>query len=606
MLLANNRRYFKETSMQVRSYYSSHSDLISTLPNNIKKLFHDYVNRYSVAKVRAILGDSKELSYEFIGITDSWLTNTSIIEYKISKVLSVRDEQLRVYMPKKAMTILQAVKTMINDMKYFAYLLNEGLMAEYKSMEFPNIEKVLAVAPNTLEFKYCKEFTEAGLGIPRMLRKDYSLIADALELSEICATFYAQIDEKFETFKGTDIKFIDNLNIEIVRQTELRDNKSLAYFAYTLLNTKSQLILSGLPTVETIYSKLEIPIYTIYAKNGYRRATEREIANKVDGLNVTLKHPLTEESTANLMAYCYFVSGDEKYLTGYANKSELIKAFRVESFEPLEKLSSYFSDKQFERDITILTTLPPVEYLSVADDEVEDVELDLICKNVLELLNEKKEKDSKKKLYIADARAYDIANKVLTQKLIITEKQREVLYKAYKSENLYNSDIDARIMFCLQSGRLRRNSRQLDILSTVKRYESCSIKQLKVIDKIYASISGIDNPIKPFTYNKSGPFSETSETEDEKLVKEEKMRKRGKKKAVAQTPEDNNVAMVMDSAITENKKKTRKKKKSASDSGMEAAIFESNNDADRGTNLPPAMPIVLFDSGTLFPKTKEG
>ena len=592
--------------MQVRSYYSSHSDLISTLPNNIKKLFHDYVNRYSVAKVRAILGDSKELSYEFIGITDSWLTNTSIIEYKISKVLSVRDEQLRVYMPKKAMTILQAVKTMINDMKYFAYLLNEGLMAEYKSMEFPNIEKVLAVAPNTLEFKYCKEFTEAGLGIPRMLRKDYSLIADALELSEICATFYAQIDEKFETFKGTDIKFIDNLNIEIVRQTELRDNKSLAYFAYTLLNTKSQLILSGLPTVETIYSKLEIPIYTIYAKNGYRRATEREIANKVDGLNVTLKHPLTEESTANLMAYCYFVSGDEKYLTGYANKSELIKAFRVESFEPLEKLSSYFSDKQFERDITILTTLPPVEYLSVADDEVEDVELDLICKNVLELLNEKKEKDSKKKLYIADARAYDIANKVLTQKLIITEKQREVLYKAYKSENLYNSDIDARIMFCLQSGRLRRNSRQLDILSTVKRYESCSIKQLKVIDKIYASISGIDNPIKPFTYNKSGPFSETSETEDEKLVKEEKMRKRGKKKAVAQTPEDNNVAMVMDSAITENKKKTRKKKKSASDSGMEAAIFESNNDADRGTNLPPAMPIVLFDSGTLFPKTKEG
>ena len=306
------------------------------------------------------------------------------------------------------------------------------------------------------------------------------------------------------------------------------------------------------------------------------------------------------------MAYCYFVSGDEKYLTGYANKSELIKAFRVESFEPLEKLSSYFSDKQFERDITILTTLPPVEYLSVADDEVEDVELDLICKNVLELLNEKKEKDSKKKLYIADARAYDIANKVLTQKLIITEKQREVLYKAYKSENLYNSDIDARIMFCLQSGRLRRNSRQLDILSTVKRYESCSIKQLKVIDKIYASISGIDNPIKPFTYNKSGPFSETSETEDEKLVKEEKMRKRGKKKAVAQTPEDNNVAMVMDSAITENKKKTRKKKKSASDSGMEAAIFESNNDADRGTNLPPAMPIVLFDSGTLFPKTKEG
>ena len=592
--------------MQVRSYYSSHPDLISTLPNNIKKLFHDYVNRYSVAKVRAILGDSKELSYEFIGITDSWLTNTSIIEYKISKVLSVRDEQLRIYMPKKAMTILQAVKTMISDVKYFAYLLNEGLMAEYKSIEFPNIEKVLAVAPNTLEFKYCKEFTEAGLGIPRMLRKDYSLIADALELSEICATFYAQIDEKFETFKGTDIKFIDNLNIEIVRQTELRDNKSLAYFAYTLLNTKSQLILSGLPTVETIYSKLEIPIYTIYAKNGYRRATEREIANKVDGLNVTLKHPLTEESTANLMAYCYFVSGDEKYLTGYANKSELIKAFRVESFEPLEKLSSYFSDKQFERDITILTTLPPVEYLSVADDEVEDVELDLICKNVLELLNEKKEKDSKKKLYIADARAYDIANKVLTQKLIITEKQREVLYKAYKSENLYNSDIDARIMFCLQSGRLRRNSRQLDILSTVKRYESCSIKQLKVIDKIYASISGIDNPIKPFTYNKSGPFSETSETEDEKLVKEEKMRKRGKKKAVAQTPEDNNVAMVMDSAITENKKKTRKKKKSASDSGMEAAIFESNNDADRGTNLPPAMPIVLFDSGTLFPKTKEG
>ena len=64
--------------------------------------------------------------------------------------------------------------------------------------------------------------------------------------------------------------------------------------------------------------------------------------------------------------------------------------------------------------------------------------------------------------------------------------------------------------------------------------------------------------------------------------------------------------MVMDSAITENKKKARKKKKSASDSGMEAAIFESNNDADRGTNLPPAMPIVLFDSGTLFPNTKEG
>ena len=591
--------------MQVRSYYSSHPDLISTLPNNIKKLFHDYVNRYSVAKVRAILGDSKELSYEFIGITDSWLTNTSIIEYKISKVLSVRDEQLRIYMPKKAMTILQAVKTMISDVKYFAYLLNEGLMAEYKSIEFPNIEKVLAVAPNTLEFKYCKEFTEAGLGIPRMLRKDYSIIADDLELSEICATFYAQIDEKFETFKGTDIKFIDNLNIEIVRQSELRDSQSLAYFAHTLLNTKSQLILSGLPTVETIYSKLEIPIYTIYAKNGYRRATEREIANKVDGLNVTLKHPLTEESTANLMAYCYFVSGDEKYLTGYANKSELIKAFHVESFELLEKLSSYFSDKQFERDITVLTTLPPVEYLSVADDEVDDVELDLICKNVIELLNEKKEKDSKKKLYIADARAYDIANKVLTQKLIITEKQREVLYKAYKNENLYNSDIDARIMFCIQSGRLRRNSRQLDILNTVKRYESCTIKQLKVIDKIYASISGIDDPIKPFT-NMSGPFSETTETEGEKLVKEEKRRKKGKKKAVAQTPEDNNVAMVMDSAITENKKKTRKKKKSASDSGMEAAIFESNNDADRGTNLPPAMPIVLFDSGTLFPNTKEG
>ena len=128
--------------MQVRSYYSSHPDLISTLPNNIKKLFHDYVNRYSVAKVRAILGDSKELSYEFIGITDSWLTNTSIIEYKISKVLSVRDEQLRIYMPKKAMTILQAVKTMISDVKYFAYLLNEGLMAEYKSIEFPNIEDV--------------------------------------------------------------------------------------------------------------------------------------------------------------------------------------------------------------------------------------------------------------------------------------------------------------------------------------------------------------------------------------------------------------------------------------------------------------------------------
>ena len=62
--------------MQVRSYYSSHPDLISTLPNNIKKLFHDYVNRYSVAKVRAILGDSKELSYEFIGITDSWFMNS--------------------------------------------------------------------------------------------------------------------------------------------------------------------------------------------------------------------------------------------------------------------------------------------------------------------------------------------------------------------------------------------------------------------------------------------------------------------------------------------------------------------------------------------------
>ena len=591
MKLNRNKNYFNEASMQVRAYYASHTDMFSHLPNDIQLLFLKYVNEFSLHKLSEIYSELTEYNYEFLGVTDSWLSDFNKVEYRIS-ALVVDELQLLRYMPQKSLNILKAVKALIEDVKYFAYLLNTNHMQEYIENTFPDMATILAKAPNTSALKFCKRFHIAGLGIPKMLRKDYMLLADTVALENSCKDFYNLIGESYLKYKDTQIKVIDKINVAVTRDASLSKNDEVAYFAQSMLDIKSRMELMGIPNVETLYSKLEIKVLSVYAEHGYRRATKKEVSNKIAELIETMYHPLDEETTEKLIVFCYFSTGESKYLASIAKKETIEKAYNLEDIPYLKELGEFLGSSECETALYKLLRLPPVEYLETADDEIEDIELNNLCESLIQRLEEKKTKD--KVLFMTDRRTYDIAKKALKPTTILTEKQRAYLYKAYRTENYYDRDIDSKVAECLRKGNFRRGSKVAGILEYVKENESCSYKQKVIIEEAFKIIYLREHP------------------EEELPPEPIKLKKRAAKKPKVQKVDtEEKVQGVLSDTVTEVKSKHKESTKPVIEADdMELSYSTEDLPEDK---KPPSvytqvqdfnMAVMLFNGGTTS-KTKK-
>ena len=587
--------------MQVQAYYAKNTDMFSHLPNNIKSLFVKYVNNISVVKLKEIYADVSECNYSFSGITDTWLIDFTKIEYKINPLV-VSEKELMTYMPKKSLNIVKAVKVLIDDLKYLTYLYLEGHMEEYLANNYSNIIEVLAKAPNTMELRLCKQFQSVGFGIPKMLRKDYMQLADKVALEGSGKKFYALIGDDYLKYKNTEIKIIDKINVAITRDVEMANNVDIAYFAQSMLNIKDRLLLLGIPTVELLYSKLEIKTYNVYGeKSGYRKATKKEVANNVAELVEQIYHPLDEEKTEKFLLYCYFCTGESKYLKSIAMQEEAEKAFNLQDTESLISLMDFLASDDCESSIYTLLKVPPIEYLEDAPDEIEDVELSRVCESVIAKLEEKKARD--KILYAYDRRAYSIAQKGLEPKSILSEKQRACLYKAYRTDNFYGREIDEKVSECLRVGKYNKNSKIYKILGGVKDIEFCSFKQAEMIESAFAALN-----LDTFKKDSMQSITTTKEKTSKKKVTQKK------KDTNKKQEEDERVeAIIANSSSLSDA--TRKKTKKSMVKETEALVAtdanaEVNTEADETmdmemvSSVTPTMPQVSKKSNSAFEQLK--
>lgn len=500
--LGNRKGYFKEdNALGLTEVYSCGDEkLIGGLDTSIKELVRDYL-RYMVGSRYSSLNVSKA-GYRFEFISCEYDTYNYRLEYNLKNLDNggtclVDGEELVEYMKTVGEIIKAYAEEALNELRYCCYVKQAGAVEDYINENYSMVYYVFGVTGIVNHnYKWCNRFIESGMILPKYLREYFY---DTIVPSFRQKLYADSLNKVVRGFEGSEreIEFDDNYTRAMYSESvvfiqKMREKISTTYAEQLRLELAGRLnsfidLYNGLSrngrTDLHVYANASKQVvYRIKGELGDRLATEKEVKTLVKGLYKSDVYFIDKDKRELLLYFIWACTGEYKLIRAFSMFNNDVDITSEAVWEVLSKAINYLRSYQFLKVdcLELKKGLRPIKQLKGAEDEVINNDLKNRLKAVCKAC-----KDSTNSY---DKMAYDIAHKALKFNSILSEKQLNVINRAYENTlkkesdyNKYNSELKNKMESMLEFYSYSKKSFEYKLMNGVLEKKMCSPKQEAII-----------------------------------------------------------------------------------------------------------------------------
>ena len=391
-------------------------------------------------------------------------------------------------------TIIDSYATeALESIKYVAYIVYNDSYGEYVTDHYPFIEDVFVdmLAYDELEL-LVKSFIDNKLILPKFLR-DYfnSNIRDRYLKEKYEKSIRAILNSGKNTvvnemYYNKDIWFIKSMREKIQSENDKVKVLELAARQVAFVDLYDGLSGHGKIDLNVMAKASKQDVYWMHAKNGDRIATVAEKKQYVSGIFKKEIYFLEPEKREKLLYFVWACYKDSKWIKKFSTFDNNTDVTSDEVWMVLADAVKYLRSSEFLKvDILELKKgLIEIKYLKHADDEVINKGESNKLKQVYNAFKDRTDSYSKM--------VADISKKALKYNTVLSEKQMNVINKAYDSiintddtYNKFNAQVLVKIQEILSFFDFKKTDFKYKLLTQVKDKKVCSIKQLDLINEWY-------------------------------------------------------------------------------------------------------------------------
>lgn len=487
--------YSEKDSAGLYSVYSSIGlrNLISKLNKEQCKLVLSYIGKITKYRMNTIGYPGMEyiLSDCIINVDDE------SIEYILTSKFS--GEEIKINSQKLHETaggigtiIDSYANEALREAKYVAYINYNDSYSEYVNKNYPFISDVFTnmLAYGDIEL-LIKEFVDNKLVLPKLLKDYFNTNLKERYFKEKYERSIKEILNNSESelnpmYSNQNIWFIQKMREKIQLETDSIKRLELAARQVAFVDLYDGLSGHGKIDLNIMAKASKQDVYWMHAKNGDRLATVNEKKQYVPGIFKKEVFFIDPEKREKLLYFVWACYKDSRWIKKFSSFDENTDITSNEVWLILSEAIKYLRSSDFLKvDILELKKgLHEIKYLRKADDEVENTGEKNKLKEVYKAYKDRT--DSYAKL------VSDIARKALKYNTVLSEKQMNVINKAYDSVintddsyNKFDAQVLARIQEILNFFDFKKTDFKYKVLTQVKDKKVCSLKQLELINEWY-------------------------------------------------------------------------------------------------------------------------